>query len=418
MLLLHLFRLLSLPSYAAQLTFTTRQVKFVLHKPLKATAESGAYQRVVFKFRYDNYELLRRLQNRVMVNNGKVLGFPTDNPSMLAKTLATVQLTDAQAKDPSLDLITGFELIDPGFRLMILEGLGAGAMKSLIAENPRQSVNNADLTILYHPDVTFAERLYTAFNAVVFKVKLSDSLKNIIYSPDIYLLPKFASCAAAIMRVAEVSRAKRMIRLRDLKLFPSALQILKLDKKFGSVLNNRDIDGSENARVRKVETSAEGGATASSSPASPTKKAASATVAAASSNSVMQATSSSARELHSEANPLGLVDTTGAMRRWLTCSHTLKLPPPHASLLAGLSLVEAKLARARARRLASTIPTQNSNLDFVEHLQRRALKKRPDYVSQNIAKVGGEARRGSIALPAHSGWLYFAPAAAATCLNS
>lgn len=57
---------------------------------------------------------------------------------------------------------------------------------------------------------------------------------------------------------------------------------------------------------------------------------------------------------------------------------------------AGLSLVEAKLARARARRLASTIPTQNSNLDFVEHLQRRALKKRPDYVSQNIAKV----RRG------------------------
>jgi hypothetical protein len=288
------------------------QVKFLLHKPLKPTAESGAYQRVVFKFRYDNYDLLRRLQNRVMINNGKVLGFPTDNPSMLAKTLATVQLTDAQAKDSSLDLITGFELIDPGFRLMILEGLGAGAMKSLIAENPRQAVNNADLTILYHPDVTFAERLYTAFNAVVFKVKLSDSLKNIIYSPDIYLLPKFASCAAAIMRVAEVSRAKRMIRLRDLKLFPSALQILKLDKKFGSVLNNRDIDGSENARVRKVETSAEGGAAASSSPASPNKKAASATVTAASSNSAIQATSSSLREPHPEANALGLVDTTGA----------------------------------------------------------------------------------------------------------
>jgi hypothetical protein len=186
-----------------------------------------------------------------------------------------------------------------------------GAIKSLIADNPRQAVNNADLTILYHPDVTFAERLYTAFNAVVFKIKLSDSLKNIIYSPDIYLLPKFASCAAAIMRVAEVSRAKRMIRLRDLKLFPTALQVLKLDKKFGSVLNNRDIDGTENARVRKVEAGADGAA-AASSPASPTKKAATASVAAASNAATQPQSSSSHESPHPEANSLGLVDTTGA----------------------------------------------------------------------------------------------------------
>ena len=283
------------------------QVKFSLHKPLQAAAETGAYQRVVFKFRYDNYELLRRLQNRVMVNNGKVLGFATDNPGMLAKTLATVQLTDAQAKDSSLDLITGFELIDPGFRLMILEGLARGAMRELIGDNPRQAVNNADLTILYHPDVTFAERLYTAFNAVVFKVKLSDSLKNIIYSPDVYLLPKFASCAAAIMRVAEVSRAKRMIRLRDLKLFPSALQVMKLDKKFGSVLTNRDIDGTENARARKVEGTVEGGGGGlAASAASPTKKA-----ATAGSSSAAAAAPSSPREPPPNANALGLVDTKG-----------------------------------------------------------------------------------------------------------
>ena len=275
----------------------------------------------MFKFRYDNFELLRRLQNKVMVNNGNVLGFPTDNPSMLAKTLATVQLTDAQAKDASLDLITGFELIDPGFRLVILEGLAAGAIKALIAETPRQGVNNADLTILYHPDVTFADRLYTAFNAVVFKIKLSDSLKNIIYSPDIYLLPKFASCAAAIMRVAEVSRAKRMIRLRDLKLFPTALQVLKLDKKFGSVLTNRDIDGSENARARKAE--GEAGA-ATTSPASPAKKAAAAAAAA-------QELSTSTRELHPEANSLGLVDTTGTH----SCRFTSQFPPSHTQLLQG-----------------------------------------------------------------------------------
>jgi hypothetical protein len=191
---------------------------------------------------------------------------------------------------------------------MVLEGLAAGAIKALVAENPRKGVNDADLSMLYHPDVTFAERLYTAFNAVVFKVKLSDSLKNIIYSPDIYLLPKFASCAAAIMRVAEISRAKRMVRLRDLKLFPSALQVLKLDKKFGSVLYNRDIDGSENSRPRKVETNAESGGVGVSSPTSPTKKAAAATAAAASVNTVALAT----REPHPDANALGLVDTTGA----------------------------------------------------------------------------------------------------------
>ena len=320
---------------------------------------------MVFKFRYDNYELLRRLQNRVMVNNGKVLGFATDNPGMLAKTLATVQLTDAQAKDSSLDLITGFELIDPGFRLMILEGLARGAMRELIGDNPRQAVNNADLTILYHPDVTFAERLYTAFNAVVFKVKLSDSLKNIIYSPDVYLLPKFASCAAAIMRVAEVSRAKRMIRLRDLKLFPSALQVMKLDKKFGSVLTNRDIDGTENARARKVEGTVEGGGGGlAASAASPTKKA-----ATAGSTSAAAAAPSSPREPPPNANALGLVDTKGPP----------PLPPPISIHLPPLTPHLHQVSRSWR---------QNSRVRARGGWPRPSRRKRATWTSWSICSGG------------------------------
>jgi hypothetical protein len=292
-----------------------------------------------------------------MINNGKVLGFPTDNPNMLAKTLATVQLTDAQAKDAGLDLITGFELIDPGFRLVILEGLAAGAMKALIADNPRQGVNNADLTMLYHPDVTFADRLYTAFNAVVFKIKLSDSLKNIIYSPDIYLLPKFASCAAAIMRVAEVSRAKRMIRLRDLKLFPTALQVLKLDKKFGSVLTNRDIDGSENARVRKAEGD---GTAAVTSPASPAKKAAAAAAAAT------QEPSASTREVHPEANSLGLVDTTG------TCGRT-----PAAALYSSRHLTRCCCRAESGRGEAGARARSAAGVDYCDCDEQLGLRGAP-----------------------------------------
>ena len=86
--------------------------------------------------------------------------------------------------------------------------------------------------------------------------------------------------------------------------------------------------------------------------------------------------------------------------RWLLADPHLHSETPAISRarLAGLTLVEAKLARARARRLASTIPTQNSNLDFVEHLQRRALKKRPDYVSANITKVQWRAEAWGVVL--------------------
>jgi hypothetical protein len=85
--------------------------------------------------------------------------------------------------------------------------------------------------------------------------------------------------------------------------------------------------------------------------------------------------------------PILLDLLTRKVRRLLADPFNMKTPAVSYALLTGLNLVEAKLARARARRLASTIPTQTSNLDFVEHLQRRALKKRPDYVSQNIDKV-------------------------------
>ena len=45
------------------------------------------------------------------------------------QSLSTLKLTQEQASDTTLDLLTGFHLVDGKERVVVLEGLEAGAMK-------------------------------------------------------------------------------------------------------------------------------------------------------------------------------------------------------------------------------------------------------------------------------------------------
>jgi len=47
------------------------------------------------------------------------------------KALTNKVLTEAEKKDPKLDFLCGFEIIDNEFRMFLLEGLSNGAMRKL-----------------------------------------------------------------------------------------------------------------------------------------------------------------------------------------------------------------------------------------------------------------------------------------------
>ncbi len=54
---------------------------------------------------------------------------------MLAvQSLSTQQLSAAQSTDPTLDILTGFHMVDGCERIIVVEGLAGGAMEGLVSQ--------------------------------------------------------------------------------------------------------------------------------------------------------------------------------------------------------------------------------------------------------------------------------------------
>jgi hypothetical protein len=51
------------------------------------------------------------------------------NPVHVLTTLTTYKLEESQQQDHSLDLLTGYQLVDGQRRLMVIEGLAYGASR-------------------------------------------------------------------------------------------------------------------------------------------------------------------------------------------------------------------------------------------------------------------------------------------------
>ncbi len=271
-------------------------VKVDLCRPLKLTTlyPSGPFQRVVYRFEYGNADLLEKLNETIVRINsqalakrlpslqeaststvgsrgatakssaksqksqeddGDGLGPPMNelianmveagsSLDMLEKTLNGVEITPEQAQDPSVDIITGVQVIDSNFRIFVLEGLADGGILELLKENPRITRNTKQFKMLYNPEITFQNRLYgEQYHVNIKKIKLRATLRQLILKVDTYLEPKYQLTAYALMRLNEIAKAGRMKKLRDLVLFPEVKQLEHMYKKLGDALSVEDITG-------------------------------------------------------------------------------------------------------------------------------------------------------------------------------
>lgn len=205
-----------------------------------------SFARMVLIIPYDDNRTLTQV-SRVMagVNLAALPGVP----------IRSYQLTESEKHacgSGELDLITGTQVIDSQFRTIILEGLADRGMKRVYELIPRQAANDPNGYRMCADDqVRFTQRLYTAFEIDLKRIKLRYPLPTLLNSPDIYMRSKVSeNCFKALTRLADMRQASRLEEVKSLDLFPTAQMLVEVESKYGESITLDDIHGRGHAEGR------------------------------------------------------------------------------------------------------------------------------------------------------------------------
>ncbi|WIA12268.1 hypothetical protein OEZ85_012330 [Tetradesmus obliquus] len=179
----------------------------------------------------------------------------------LHQSLSTCQLDAQQAADPSLDLLTGFQLADGALRLVVLEGPAEGiGMAQAIAGIARWALEDQldwqqeeqqerwlPRKVIYNPSIRYPGRLYAGLGVDLWMLKLKGTLAAIGAQPGSYASGRVhPDCIAGLECFLGQAGSAGLARLLDeLRLYPTAAQLHLMDKKFGGELTKADVLGVE-----------------------------------------------------------------------------------------------------------------------------------------------------------------------------
>ena len=217
--------------------FDTR-VSFLATSQLEARARNPLFERAVFCFRYKNAKMMQALRAVLVDVNRRAL------PGCSVRSYQLTPEQAAAADNGELDIITGFQVVDDAFRLVVMEGLGASAMKELRARMPREAANHPRCKIFTNPGLRFKKRLYTPFHVDLKIIHLRESLPAIVRSPEIYNRVKVSEdCFEALHCLSEIRSANRLKELMTARVFPTPNQLVRLESKYGEAVSTEDIEG-------------------------------------------------------------------------------------------------------------------------------------------------------------------------------
>eukprot|EP00927_Polykrikos_kofoidii_P065920 TRINITY_DN61612_c0_g1_i1.p1 TRINITY_DN61612_c0_g1~~TRINITY_DN61612_c0_g1_i1.p1 ORF type:complete len:1264 (+),score=225.38 TRINITY_DN61612_c0_g1_i1:180-3971(+) len=206
------------------------------------------YGRVLIILRDEDTPTIQRVLKHVRHQNCGTLGL---DPGTFA--LETYRLTEEQRADSHLDLLTGFAVMDGSVRLMVIEGLRDGGLRSLTDEAlPRnERPNSAVFRVLWHPDVGFSERLYLDFGPRLKTVKLRPKLtplEKLASRSDLFTFagnatPETVAGMEAPKLLMELKQARRQRLLRSDAAFPRVEHLVNLEIMYGGYLSDQEIWG-------------------------------------------------------------------------------------------------------------------------------------------------------------------------------
>ncbi len=219
------------------------------------------FERVVFMFLYSDSQFMVRLRAAMQEINEAVLPH--------AESLRSYQLTEEEvemANNGELDILTGFQVVDNEFRIVVLEGLSQQGIQTLFQRIPKIK-NSEQCRILSDRTVRYTERLYTPFEVDIKVIRLRDPLRLIMQSPEIYDTFKVdLACQQALVYLANLRSTLRSNALARTQSFPTVEMLSKLESKYGESVSIEDLDGvPKAAKVRSVRDKFSGSSSSSSS---------------------------------------------------------------------------------------------------------------------------------------------------------
>ncbi|CAM9197164.1 unnamed protein product, partial [Hapterophycus canaliculatus] len=209
-----------------------------------ATEEPPPFSRAVVVVEYEDGGALVRKLTAAMENiNSRAL-------ANIQGSLRAYVLTpeEKQAADNgTLDIVCGFTVIDEDSRTIVLEGVSGprGGLTALLRKVGRAGPNGEAYRTLENPEVRFARRLYTSFDADLKKVRLRDPLPILCQNPEIYDRSKVsADCFDALHSLRMLRKVDRLREAAEQRLFPGAAQLIQqVESKYGESVSVKDITG-------------------------------------------------------------------------------------------------------------------------------------------------------------------------------
>eukprot|EP00750_Incisomonas_marina_P007810 INCI15056.2.p1 GENE.INCI15056.2~~INCI15056.2.p1 ORF type:complete len:1175 (-),score=230.15 INCI15056.2:595-4119(-) len=199
------------------------------------------FERIVYIFPYDDLAMLRVIRDCIDAVNSAAI------PRV---SLPSYQLTAQQkaaAATGALDVVCGFQIVEEGQRMIVVEGLVHGGMAKLHEALPRADIAAKDpLTtkVFSNDQVLFTERVYTPFEVDLKMIRLRRPLAAILKSADIYNRGNVsATCFDALHCLGEVKKANRMRTLKVMNLFPTVEGLEELESKYGETVTLMDMRG-------------------------------------------------------------------------------------------------------------------------------------------------------------------------------
>jgi hypothetical protein len=201
------------------------------------------FTRMVVLFKYQDDDTLRAIARGLNAVNSAAL--PDIQGTLRSYSLSEQELV--AAREASLDLITGFMIIDDDMRMVVLEGLaapGKGMSRMFTEFLPRVKANDDSLRILCNPEVLFPDRIYPEFGPDIRRIRIRDKLKKLAKRPEIYNRKQVEEiCFSAIDAIMTLRRSMDMVSTKKLDMYPTAESLSKLELLYGEAITRPDMDG-------------------------------------------------------------------------------------------------------------------------------------------------------------------------------
>ncbi|XP_004855703.1 uncharacterized protein KIAA1257 homolog isoform X5 [Heterocephalus glaber] len=220
--------------------------------PLSPRAEApqpdladSLFGRIIFVFSFKKLFLLPDLLHDITTINAKALELDSYPIRNVQQILSAFKMRVKVQDQPSLDVLTGFHLLDGTVHLFVLEGLAEQGLKQLW--NSHQSripeSQRGEYKVLYNSQLLFRRRLYADLETVLYHVHLSKPVAQLLKRQALYVrkaVPRTVFQALArIHDICHTSTRLKEVIVRDL--LPSSAMIRDLNQEFGIPISQEDL---------------------------------------------------------------------------------------------------------------------------------------------------------------------------------